>query len=98
MILLSLLRREFGGHDIHCCVHRMMELLPCIKEIVMAFPLACGDHAPVLHTCPRSVSEEQQKIIDALGLGRLVTPQVVNESAPNTHRTSIFRSTWANSG
>lgn len=73
LMLLSLLRRELDAHGIHCSIRQIISLLTGIKEIVMAFPPTTAGGEPVLRTSLCSMSDEQRKAYEALGLSRHVT-------------------------
>ena len=70
LTLISLLQRRLHAHDMDLSMVRMMELLHTIQEVVVIYPRQPGQHQPRTATCLSKMDEEQQRVFQALELGR----------------------------
>jgi len=70
LTLASLLQRNLHAKGIDLSVPRLMELLGSIEEVLVIFPRKPGQHDPRTAVCVSRMDEEQQRLHDALSLGR----------------------------
>jgi transposase len=71
LLLTSLLQRSLHGKGIDLSLTRMMEVLRSIQEVLLIYPRQPGQRAPRTATClSRLEEEEQQRVYEALNLGR----------------------------
>jgi transposase len=71
LLLTSLLQRTLHGKGIDLSLTRMMEVLRSIQEVLVIYPRQPGQRVPRTATClSRLEEEEQQRVYEALSLGR----------------------------
>jgi transposase len=71
LMLTSLLQRTLHGKGIDLSLTRMMEVLKSIQEVLVIYPRQQGQRVPRTATClSRLEEEEQQRVYEALSLGR----------------------------
>ncbi len=71
LMLTSLLQRTLHGKGIDLSLTRIMEVLRSIQEVLVIYPRQQGQRVPRTATClSRLEEEEQQRVYEALSLGR----------------------------
>jgi transposase len=70
LLLVSLLQRTLHGQGMEVSLTRLMELLGSMQEVLVVYPRQPGQHDPRTATCLSELSEEAQRVFDALGLSR----------------------------
>ena len=70
LTLTSLLQRTLHQRGIDLSLSRMMELLSAIQEVILLYPLAPGQKQPRTATCMTERDADQERIFQALDLGR----------------------------
>jgi len=70
LTLTSLLQRALHRHGLDLSLQRMMELLGDIKEVLLICPRQPGEKHPRTATCLSERDAEQNKLMEALNLGR----------------------------
>jgi len=70
LTLTSLLQRTLHHKGIDLSMHRMYDLLGCIRETMVIYPRRPGEKTPRVAASHSTLSDEQQKLFDALDLGR----------------------------
>lgn len=74
LTLTSLLQRKLHAQGIDLSVSRLMELLGSIQEVLVIYPRKSGQRDPRTAICLSRMDEEQQRVHDALSLGRYLAP------------------------
>ena len=70
LTLTSLLQRKLHAQGIDLSVSRLMELLGSIQEVLVIYPRKPGQRDPRSALCLSRMDEDQQRVHDALSLGR----------------------------
>ena len=70
LTLTSLLQRTLHGHGLDLSLSRMMELLGGMQEVLLLYPRQPGEKHPRTATCLSERDAQQEKLLEALNLGR----------------------------
>ena len=70
LTLISLLQRRLHQNGLDLSMARLMELLGGIREVLLLYPLAPGEHKPRTTTCLAAMDDEQEKLFNLLKLDR----------------------------
>ena len=70
LTLTSLLQRTLHQQGLDLSLSRMMELLGGIEEVLVIYPRQQGQQRPATATCLSERDAEQERVLQALALGR----------------------------
>jgi hypothetical protein len=73
LTLTSLLQRMLHQKGIDLSMPRMYDLLGGIRETLVIYPKRPGEKAPRVAASHSTLTDEQQKLFDALDLGRYLS-------------------------